>query len=139
MPKGMQRLLEHKGFTLFVITYTVLLGVGSLVNTGTLVSAPNNFDKVIHFAAYFGLAFVWMVWNRFRKPSYQEKKVVKPLLLIAGLAAVYGIFIEVLQGVLTTYRVPDGWDILANTLGVGVALLFVLLLINKTTVLKTNF
>lgn len=135
----MLRLLEHRGFTSITIGYTLFLTVGSLVNTGEVVNAPTNFDKVLHFTAYFGLAVLWMCWNIFRKPAAGHRLKLKNLSLIALLVVVYGIIIEILQGVFTTYRIPDGWDIMANTIGVVLALGLVWLLINKTRMLKRKF
>lgn len=135
----MLRLLEHKGFILLVIGYTVLLAMGSLVNTGEVVQTPTNFDKVLHVLAYFGLALLWMLWRIFQKPTDKSRWKFNKLSLIALLAVLYGIFIEVLQGVFTTYRIPDGWDILANTIGVVAALGLILLLVNHTRMLKKKF
>lgn len=139
MQQDMQRLLEHKLFIALAIGYTLFLTLGSLINTGELPDAPNNFDKVVHIVAYFGLAMMWYVWVLFKKPEKKTTKRLKNLFVISVLAIVYGIFIEILQGVLTTYRTSDGWDIVANSTGVLVAWCLTLLLIKKTTLLKTKF
>lgn len=137
MQKGMRRLLDHKGFVIVAIVYTLLLTAGSLVDSGEVVEAPKNFDKVLHLLAYFGLGLLWMLWSVFRKPNTRPNYTYIALIVVC--AVFYGIFIEFLQGVLTTYRIPDGWDMLANTIGVVLALSVVLLLINKTRMLKTKF
>ena len=48
------------------------------------------------------------------------------LFKIAGLAVLFGMLIEVLQGVLTSYREPDWFDILANTAGILLAVVIFL-------------
>jgi VanZ family protein len=135
----MRRLLGHKVLTYFAVGYTVLLTIGSLINTGEVVETPNNFDKVVHLVAYFGLGFLWMIWFIYKKPEDTKRQGIQRLIIIVVLAVVYGIGIEVLQGVLTSYRIADRWDILANTIGAGLALPVVLLLINKSSMLKTKF
>lgn len=138
MQRAMRHLLEHKAFVLVALVYTALLTVGSLIKTGQAVTAPQNFDKVLHLLAYLGLGLLWMLWGVAQKPETNGRYPQK-LWLIALLVVFYGIFIELLQGILTTYRTPDAWDILANTIGVVLALLVVLLLLNKTSMLKTKF
>lgn len=133
----MQRLLGHKSFIIVAIIYTLLLAAGSLVDTNGVVTTPQYFDKVLHLLAYFGLGVLWMTWYIFKKPSITKTR--HKLWLIAMSAVLYGIVIEVLQGVFTSYRIPDVWDILANTLGVGAAVGAVLMLLNKISMLKTNF
>lgn len=132
----MLRLLGHKVFTLLVVGYTVSLTIGSLINTQGVIDAPKNFDKLVHFIAYFGLAFLWMLWNIFKNTSEYPK--FKNLLSIAILAVIYGIFIEILQGAFTAYRMADKWDVLANSIGVVLAFVSVLLLIKNTRGLKTK-
>lgn len=135
----MQRLLGHKFYIYAVIAYTLFLTVGSLLNLSDLPQPPSNFDKVVHVGGYFGLALLWILWELFRKPFRDKAVDIKSLLLVSLMVVVYGIFIEFLQGILTTYRTADKWDIVANTLGVLLALGVVLVLITQTTLLKTKF
>ena len=137
MQMVMQRLLEHKSFVIVAIIYTLLLTVGSLIDTGKAITTPQNFDKVLHLSAYFGLGLLWMLWVVFKKPKVINRR--RKMRLIALCAVLYGIFIEVLQGVFTSYRIPDMWDMLANTIGVALAMGVVLLLMKNTRMLKTNF
>lgn len=139
MQKDMQRLLGHKYFILIVIGYTLLLTAGSLLNLSDLPPAPSNFDKVLHLGGYFALTLLWMFWSLFYKKSNQSKTVFRKLAVVALAAFTYGIFIELLQGGLTTYRTADGLDVVANTTGILLALGIVLVLINKTTLLKSKF
>ena len=59
---------------------------------------------------------------------------------VSVLVILFGMLIEVLQGTLTTYRTPDWYDILANSIGVCSALLVFTLLKNflKRLKLKIN-
>jgi len=68
-------------------------------------------DKIVHFLFY--LIFV-ILWGLAKKQSYFK---IKYDLLIVLIAIVYGIIIEVLQGVLTVTRQADFYDALANSLG----------------------
>ena len=52
---------------------------------------------------------------------YENQKLLKRIIIICVAATAFGIFIEVLQDRLTTYRQLDIYDILANTAGVVVA------------------
>ena len=72
-------------------------------------------DKVMHGGAYFGLALLWIFFAVF---TYQEKKLLSRIVIISIASIAFGIFIEVLQDVLTNYRQLDLYDILANGIGV---------------------
>ncbi len=75
-------------------------------------------DKVMHGGAYFGLGLLWMLFVLF---SFKENKLFKKILIISVSSIAFGIFIEVLQDTLTSYRQLDLYDIFANTLGVVLA------------------
>lgn len=105
--------------------YTVLLTVSSLVKLGKIsVGSFNPTDKLLHLVAYFGLLVLWKVYFILKnKPKNTYKS---NLFKIAGLAVLFGMLIELLQGVLTSYRQPDWFDILANTTGVLLAVIIFL-------------
>ena len=85
----MRRLLEPKVLASFSIGYTILLTIGSLINTGEIVEAPNHFDKVIHLVAYFGLGMAWMFWFVFwKKPGKNNLKTTRLLLVGLGVITV---------------------------------------------------
>lgn len=75
---------------------------------------PSGADKVEHFLAYFLLA----------AGAVQLFATRRALLASAGGLVLMGLLIEVLQGALTSNRMADPYDALANTLGVlaGMAL-----------------
>lgn len=47
-------------------------------------------------------------------------------MISAVVSVVYGIIIEALQSLLTDFRTPDYYDVIANTIGVLVAALFLM-------------
>lgn len=113
--------------TLFVASlYTILLTVSSLVKLGKIsVGSFNPTDKLLHLGAYFGLVALWKVY--FMQKNRPQATYKVNLFKIAGLSILFGMLIEVLQGVLTSYREPDWYDILANTAGILLAVLIFLL------------
>ncbi|MBZ9631021.1 VanZ family protein [Salegentibacter sp. LM13S] len=82
-------------------------------------------DKLLHLGAYFGLVVLWKVY--FMQKDKPHNTYKKNLFKIAGLSILFGMLIEVLQGVLTSYREPDWFDILANTTGIFLAVIIFLL------------
>ncbi|WP_348636629.1 VanZ family protein [Mariniflexile litorale] len=78
-------------------------------------------DKIFHFLAYTVLAFLW--YNTFFNTFRLERR--KALLYAALFSIVFGIVIEVLQGVLTTSRSSDVYDVMANTMGVFLTVIIV--------------
>ena len=104
-------LSEHK-FLILAITWTVLITVASLISFNSVpkVKIIGN-DKLVHFIFYLVFVILWSLAN---KRAYFK---IKYELLIVFFAIVYGIIIEVLQGVLTQTRQADIYDVLANSLG----------------------
>jgi len=76
-----------------------------------------NIDKIFHLTSYFALAFSWFLTINNKKFGVKGK-----LIVILG-CIFYGILIEVLQSTLTSFRTGDYLDILANSVGVLLALL----------------
>ena len=98
-----------------MVLYVIGLTMGSLMHLGGVPSLGFSFDdKIYHFFAYF--VFTILVYNYFK--VIQIKRVI----LLSALAVIcYGIILEVLQTVLTSYRTFDVYDALANALGVSCA------------------
>ena len=79
-------------------------------------------DKVVHFGFYFGYTVLFII--SFGKET-QAIKSAKKLNLWAFVSAfILGGTIELLQGWLTTTRSADPMDMVFNTFGIIVALLF---------------
>lgn len=81
-----------------------------------------NIDKLYHFFAYFTLTSTWL-FTFYKKPN---RKYV-----IVFCCILFGIIIEILQGSLTNYRTGDYLDVLANSLGVILALILFNLFFKK--------
>lgn len=90
----------------------------------SLLTLPNK-DKLLHAIFYFGFTVLWVLFFRTR-PS-----VKSPLLFGFSLAVIYGAAIEVCQAVFTTGRSGDVLDVLANTAGALIAVLFLKLFFNR--------
>ena len=114
------------------LCYTTVLAIASLIHVSGIPDINySNSDKIFHFIAYSALAWFW--FQTFRNPfkwSYN-----KSLLVSAIVSVVFGILIEALQGILTNTRVADNNDIFANTLGVCLTVI-ILLLLKKREVKK---
>ncbi|WP_324719997.1 VanZ family protein [Salinimicrobium sp. HB62] len=110
-------------FLLPAILYTGLILYLSLINLAdTPVKDLGMSDKMMHGGAYFGLGLLWMLFATF---TFEDKGLFKRIVVISVISIAFGIFIEVLQDTLTSYRQLDFYDILANTIGVFVAGVFV--------------
>jgi VanZ family protein len=112
MLKHIKALLEDNA--LFIaIFFTISITIGSLVKSDLIaIEIVSISDKTIHFIAYFFLMLSW-VYVFFKKKSFSKN--VK--FIFIG-CIVFGIIIEILQGVTTTYRTLSFLDVAANTLGV---------------------
>ncbi|AJR03173.1 VanZ family protein [Siansivirga zeaxanthinifaciens] len=106
------------------MAYTVALTVACLVNINKFPKVDISFfDKIFHSITYLVLTLLWFS-TFFFNFNYKRSKA---LLYAAGFSSVFGIIIEVLQGVLTVNRSADIYDVLANSLGVLLAGLFIIL------------
>ena len=112
MLKHIKALLEDNA--LFIaIFFTISITIGSLVKSDVIaIEIVSISDKTIHFTAYFFLMLSWL-YVFFKKKSFSKN--VK--FIFIG-CIVFGIIIEILQGVTTTYRTLSFLDVAANTLGV---------------------
>jgi VanZ family protein len=112
MLKHIKVLLEDNAI-LIAIFFTISITIGSLVKSDVIaVEIVSISDKTIHFIAYFFLMLSWL-YVFFKKKSFSKN--VK--FIFIG-CIVFGIIIEILQGVTTTYRTLSFLDVAANTLGV---------------------
>ena len=113
--------LSERKFLFLAITWTVFVVVASLVSFNQVPKVKViGSDKLVHFLFY--LIFV-VLWSLAKKQTCFK---IKYSLLIVVIAIVFGIIIEILQGVLTKTRQADFYDVVANSLGaiVGCLALF---------------
>lgn len=110
-------------WTLFII-YACLTKAADIPQAFWL-DIPNK-DKIVHFAFYFVFTLLWV-----RVIGQNRRFTSKQIRLYIFLSAVvFGILIEVCQGLFTTERSPDVLDALANTSGSALSV-FVLWLLEK--------
>ena len=109
---------------LLSIFYTVVLTIVCLIKLNKMPNiGMSNGDKIFHLLAYVVLTFLWVKTFLFK---FGFKKA-SSLLYIGLFCIIFGIIIEVLQGVMTDYRSPDIYDVIANTSGVVLTILFFLI------------
>jgi len=89
------------------------------------VEVPGK-DKTVHFLFYFVLTLLWNFALQKKYKNWALKYIIVFVLIV------YGIVIEVLQGVLTKNREADIYDVMANSAGALVALIVIFWLKNKT-------
>lgn len=101
------------------ILYTLALATICLVQVNEVVSKVSIpfGDKLFHFSAYILLTVLW--YNTFLYRFHKSKK--RALWNAIIFSIIFGIIIEILQGVFTTYRSSDINDVFANTTGVLLA------------------
>jgi VanZ family protein len=122
--------VHNKIIVLFVaVGYSITLAVLSLISNDALPYFGTNYeDKIYHLLAYALLTFLWFkVFINFNNS--------KPILLAFVISIVFGIIIEVLQGEFTVVRDASIMDILANSIGVTIVSL-ILLMRNSAIVKK---
>ena len=115
MLKPIKSLLENNAIYIAVF-FTISILFGSLVKSELIVvESISVSDKTYHLIAYFLLMLSWL-YAFFKKEKFQEH--VKYIILGCF---IFGIIIEILQGIITSYRTASYLDILANTIGVLLA------------------
>jgi len=118
--------LSERNYLFLAITWAVLIAVLSLVS---LKSIPKEYiygnDKVMKFIYYD----IFVVLLSFAKSKSYFK--MKHNLFIIFIVIIYGIVIEILQGVITKNREADIYDAIANSLGAIVGFILVYCVKNK--------
>ncbi|MGR7812468.1 VanZ family protein [Lacinutrix undariae] len=104
----------------FVAALTVLslISITSMPEIGT-----NNDDKIYHATAYF--IFTILTYNYFYSIKIKYK-----MLLSFCIPVIYGIIIEFLQSVVSSTRISDFYDAVANFIGVVIALILIKFIVN---------
>lgn len=107
-------MLNKKLVFILAITWTVLITYLSLAtidsSIGSAIKIPHK-DKIVHFIFYFIFVCLWTI--SLSSGPYKSKVGIVILLI----AIVYGILMEVFQGLLTIDRTPDQYDVIANSSG----------------------
>jgi len=128
MQKVTKILLRDK-YLFIAIVVTIAISIYSLIKpsetNGISFFKFSNADKIQHLIAYFCLGMSWF----FAIKNSSNKKHSKIKVVIACI--MFGIIIEGLQGTLTTYRTADFRDVIANSVGVLLALLVFNIFLSK--------
>ncbi|MDO9275267.1 MAG: VanZ family protein [Lutibacter sp.] len=113
-------------FFYVAVFLTIAIAVGSLIslNNGLGIGVQVS-DKILHAFGYCLLTTSWLLSHRIK--TIQRK----PIILIASSVFIYGIIIEILQGILTHNRQADLYDVIANMVGISVATVFFILILKK--------
>ena len=98
--------------------------------------APEDSDKVVHLLAYAVFVCLWFLF--FYVLKQKKDNFSRALIKSCGLALIYGIIIEILQGELTTSRSADFKDVLANSVGILIGILLVFLAKPQLNALKSK-
>jgi VanZ family protein len=115
MLKPIKSLLENNAIYIAVF-FTICILFGSLVKSEFIVvESISVSDKIYHLIAYFLFMLSWL-YAFFKREKFEEN--VKYIILGCF---IFGIIIEILQGVITSYRTASYLDIVANTIGVLLA------------------
>jgi len=117
MLQRIKNLLLDKAIYIAVFI-TLLIAVLSLVKLQVkpTMSIPSS-DKVFHVIAYYFLMKSWLY------ALSQKDRFTQRVKYVFFGCVIYGIVIEALQGVITSYRTASILDILANTGGIILAIL----------------
>lgn len=115
MLKSIKRLLERSAFLIsFSITCLVVyLSLTPLTGLNVEITVS---DKFLHSIAYLVLTYSWLFAIKKSHKNFKTKSQI-------GIAVfLFGIIIEILQNSLTIYRQGDYLDVIANTLGIALAI-----------------
>lgn len=94
-------------------------------------------DKITHFTFYLVFAFAGCLSLRERTSG--NLGLNKTLIIVLIFAILYGILIEVLQYTITTDRMAEFGDVLANTLGALAGIGLIRWVFSKKNPLKWKF
>ena len=119
--------LKAKIMLLIAASLTIGIIFLSLIRVNNLPDLKvKEMDKFYHAIAYFTLTLSWLSFFQIKNSTLK----LNFFLLIITALTIFGIVIEVLQRVVTNYRLFDYQDMIANTIGVLIAA-FLFLAIRK--------
>ena len=99
------------------ILCTLTIAVLSLIKIPTdelNIPVPSS-DKISHGIAYFFLTLSWL-YSMLDRAAFQSK-----IKYVIASCFIYGIIIELLQTTITSYRTASYLDIVANSIGIALA------------------
>lgn len=113
---------RNKLYLCLAIFWTLFIAVLCLESSSDLPNlgiSVSNVDKYVHFIFHFVFTVLWFLYWKTRNGISVFKIFIASLL--------YGIAIEVAQGVFTTTRTADVADVLANVCGSITAVIAIVL------------
>ena len=111
-----KKLLERNSLYIALLC-TITITILSLIDLSKAPVDVGGSDKFSHTVAYFFLTLFWLYGVV--KTESRNRAVIWVVLL----CFIYGIIIEALQGTITAYRTASYLDILANSIGIVLAVL----------------
>ncbi len=110
-------MLNKKQWLGVALAYTLFVFVASLVSINVTIAPTIKYkDKIVHIGIYIIYTIVWYAYFNSNK---QNPNYTKAILL----AFTTGILIEILQGVFTINRTAETLDVVANSIGIALAIL----------------
>ena len=103
----------HKKTIIYSLSvfYSIALIIVSLVRLNNLPNLNTGFDdKIGHFLFYAIFCMLWFL-------SFHSLKIKRSLFAATTFSILFGLIIELLQGVVSDHRTSDVYDFLANTMG----------------------
>jgi len=116
MQKLIKHLLTDKSIYIALACSIIILILSLIPIHSQLLEEVKNSDKIIHVLFYIILCLSWLFY-------FKSHKKLKTKFIVALGVLIYGIIIEVLQSDFTTYRTGSFFDVLANSIGIMIALL----------------
>jgi VanZ family protein len=129
MMPHIKHLLADKPLLLLAILYSCVISVLFFIPSQDLPNVHfSALDKIVHILIYFILVNLWMLYL-YLKNGFQFKD--KWVLIVVLSVLLYGIIIEILQGLLTISRSADILDVAANLTGSLIGIYFFKSIKNK--------
>lgn len=113
MMQGIKNLLRPKVVFYVGLAYSIFLTILLLSPAQDIPVPIEASDKVAHIAVFFFLTLIWLLYFKLKSGNEKMKPYWTPFVIL-----IYGIIIEIIQGLLIASRTADGWDILANSVGI---------------------
>ncbi len=132
-----RRLLTHSFLQVLAILYVVMITILSLWRFIAFNPIPiANGDKIGHAIAYCGFTMIWFAFYFFSEKLHKNWK--QSVLRASIIAFLWGLLMELAQGALTDYRMPEYLDVMANTSGIVLAVLLLSLGKKPLSLLKSR-
>lgn len=129
MMPHIKHLLAGKPLLLIAILYSCLISALFFIPSQDLPKVQiSALDKIAHVLIYFILINLWMLYL-YIKNDFQFND--KWILILLFSVLLYGIIIEILQGLLTISRSADILDVAANLIGSLIGIYFFKSIKNK--------